>query len=88
MRLQARLAKMEKTNVVDHSKLHKLTDKELVECWKAYLERVGIDWEEFKNDPRGSIERRFEGYNDDEGLHARLLELIDQTSSEWYELAG
>ncbi|MDU8929114.1 hypothetical protein RXV86_17105 [Alisedimentitalea sp. MJ-SS2] len=87
MRLQARLAKMEKANVIDRSYLSKLTDKELAEGWRFDLEGVGVDWEEFKKDPCGSLERRFEGYLDDEGLLARLLELIDQTESSWYELA-
>ncbi|MDU8925892.1 hypothetical protein RXV86_00685 [Alisedimentitalea sp. MJ-SS2] len=87
MRLRERLAKMEKANVVDRSYFSKLTDKELAERWRFDLKGVGVDWEEFKEDPCGSLERHFEGYPDDEGLLARLLELIDQAESSWYELA-
>lgn len=76
MRWRARLSKMERDFVAESSDVTKLTDEELVEGIRANLKIIGIDWEGFKNSPRGVDEQHFEGIPDDDGLIARFLNAV------------
>ncbi|WP_186766395.1 hypothetical protein [Falsiphaeobacter marinintestinus] len=64
--------------MAESSDLTKLTDEELIEAIRTNLKILGIDWEEFKNDPRGAVVKCFEGVSDDDGLIAGFLEAIDR----------
>ena len=76
MRWRARFSKMERDSVAVSSDLTKLTDAEMLESFRANLKVIGIDWDEFKNDPLGAATKRFEGVPDDDGLIAGFLEAV------------
>ncbi|MCP5074149.1 MAG: hypothetical protein GY947_12770 [Rhodobacteraceae bacterium] len=83
MRLHARLFKLERAQTESHSDLRKLTDEELVERLRASAEKIGIDWETYKNDPQGTIRKHFEGMSDDDGLIEGLLQQMSKVGADW-----
>ena len=88
MRLQARLVKIENTYTADALDLRKLTDEELIEGMRANLIILGIDWDEFKDDPRGAASKRFEGVPDDDGLIAGFLDAVGRLGGCRFELSS
>jgi hypothetical protein len=72
MRLSARLKKLEHVHLANSSDLSRLTDEELITALRDPLERAGIDWNAFKNDPTGEILKKFRSMSEDEDFLASL----------------